>query len=238
MKEPVWYAYKGKKYNGTSPAFYAVSQFDWAVMVEQHFELIKQEIDNYVQQFDDSFEPYFNSTLVDRFKSWKTSHFIFWSKRFKENCKAIPKTIALMEKIPGLTTLGISVLEADSHIKPHYGDTNGIIRCHLGISIPEKAPACALKVGDQLVGWEPGKLILFCDAWYHEAWNKSNKPRYVLIFDVIHPDYIAQKKTICANVRSWLDLQKFYEKYPRFRKAPVWLKIFMRQCFRIKYMFG
>jgi len=236
--EPVWYAYNGKKYEGEFPGFFDVKDFGWATIVEENYPLIKTELDAYIQKQSGTFEPYFNKTLVNHFKSWKTSNFIFWSKKVKQNASEIPETIKIFEKIPGLTTLAISVLEPAGHIQPHRGDTNAIIRCHLGLHVPADSPTCALKVRDEVKGWNEGKLLLFCDAWEHEAWNKAEIPRYVLIFDVIHPHYLSQKRKICANVRSWLDLQKWYERSPRLRKAGRRVKIFTRKLLRLKYLFG
>ncbi len=236
--EDVWYAYKGKHYNGELPKFYDVNDFDWVKMIHDNYSIIQQEIEAYITDQTNLFQPYFNSMLVEKLKSWKTSNFIFWSKKVEENCSKIPKTFELFQKIPGLTSMGISVLDANAQIKPHHGDTNAILRCHLGLHIPAEAPTTALKVEDEVRGWAAGELMIFCDAWKHEAWNNANKPRYVLIFDVIHPQYISQKRRICANVRSWLDLQKLYEKRPSFRTSPVFVKIFLRQWLRLKYMFG
>ncbi|CAN5337983.1 hypothetical protein BH10BAC1_BH10BAC1_10440 [soil metagenome] len=236
--EAIWYAYRGKPYTGDFPPFYDVRDFEWTKLIQENYPVIQKEIEEYIQQQTNLFQPYFNSTLVEKLKSWKTSNFIFWSKKVKENCSKIPKTVQLFQQIPGLTSLGISVLEADAHIKPHHGDTNAIIRCHLGLKIPAKEPTTAIKVGEITKGWTEGELLLFCDAWMHEAWNKADQPRYVLIFDVIHPHYLLQKKNICANVRSWLDLQKVYENQEFIRKSPKILKIFLRQCLRLKYIFN
>jgi aspartyl/asparaginyl beta-hydroxylase (cupin superfamily) len=236
--EEIWYAYKGKKYAGSFPPFYQNDAFDWTQKIHDNFAVINREIDAYIKEQSGSFEPYFNTTLVNQFKSWKVSNFIFWTKRINENCAKIPQTMKLVESIPGLTTLGISILEPGGHIKPHHGDTNAIIRCHLGLRVPASAPDCALRVKNEIQGWENGRLMLFCDAWEHEAWNKTHEARYVLIFDVIHPDYLGQKKKICANVRSWLDLQKLYERKPHLRNAKRRVKIFLRQYLRLKYMFG
>ena len=36
--------------------------------------------------------------------------------------------------------------------------------------------------------WEEGKVLVFDDSFEHEAWNDSEAPRVVLIFDIWHPD--------------------------------------------------
>lgn len=230
--EPIWYAFRSKHYHGKMPAFYQVNEFEWTKRIESNSETILKELDAFIEAQEKNFQSYFNATLVNRENSWKTANFILWNKFNKENCARIPETLKLFQSINGLTSLAISVLEPNTHIQPHYGDTNAIIRCHYGISVPAQSPDCAIKVKDETKGWQRGKLLMFCDAALHESWNNTNEKRYVLIFDVIHPDYIDQKRKVCSNVRSWLSLQKFYGKYPRYRTAPVWMKKMIRQILR------
>lgn len=234
--EAIWYAFRHKSYAGVLPKFYDANDFEWSKLIIQNYSSIRKEMDEYINQHPELLQPYFNSTLVEKLKSWKTSNFLFWGKEVEQNCSKIPFTHSLFQQIPGLTSLGISVLEAGARIKPHHGDTNAIIRCHLGLTIPADAPISALKVDEELKGWQEGKLLMFCDAWKHEAWNNSDKTRYVLIFDVIHPNYLEQKKEICSNVLSWLDLQSVYEKHSFIRNSPVFIKILLRQCLRMKHL--
>jgi aspartyl/asparaginyl beta-hydroxylase (cupin superfamily) len=234
--EEIWYAYKGKPYKGLQPRFYEEINFDWAKLIENYYPIIKQELTAYIQSKNNSFQPYFNASLVKKNKSWRTSNFIFWGKMVTENCKLIPNTLNVFLQIKGLTSIGISVLESGAHIKPHHGDTNAIVRCHLGLIIPADKPMTAINVDGEIRGWKEGGLLIFCDAWNHEAWNNSDKARYLLIFDIIHPDYLAQKRSVCSNVQSWLDIQKLYEKYKFVKNSPAIIKIVLRQLLRIKYL--
>lgn len=234
----IWYGYKGKPYSGELPPFYRVEEFEWASLIEASYPMIREELEAYIQNHEALFKPYFNSTLSEKPKAWKTSNFIFWSREVKENSTKIPDTYMLFSRIRGLTSMGISMLEPGAAIKPHYGDTDAIIRCHLGLRIPAPSPVTALRVGTEVKGWEEGRLLLFCDAWEHESWNYSEHQRYTLIFDVIHPAHLPQKRRICSNVRSWLDLQKVYERYAFIRRAPAMVKIIFRQILRLKYIFN
>ncbi len=36
--------------------------------------------------------------------------------------------------------------------------------------------------------WEPGKMLVFDDSLTHEAWNKSDKLRVVLLVDFLTPE--------------------------------------------------
>ena len=44
-----------------------------------------------------------------------------------------------------------------------------------------------MRVGDQTVGWEPGKCVVFDDFYRHEVWNDTDEQRVVLIFDFERP---------------------------------------------------
>jgi aspartyl/asparaginyl beta-hydroxylase (cupin superfamily) len=56
--------------------------------------------------------------------------------------------------------------------------------CHLPLIIPE---GCKFRVGNDVREWVPGKAWVFDDTIDHEAWNNSDKPRAVLIFDIWNP---------------------------------------------------
>ena len=47
---------------------------------------------------------------------------------------------------------------------------------------------CGLKVADETRVPEEGRLMVFDDTWQHSAWNDSDEPRVVLIFELWHPE--------------------------------------------------
>ena len=48
-----------------------------------------------------------------------------------------------------------------------------------------------MRVGDQMVHWEPGKCVVFDDFFHHEVWNDTDEERVVLIFDFERPMRLA-----------------------------------------------
>jgi beta-hydroxylase len=102
-------------------------------------------------------------------------------KIIPEHARECPKTTATVERIPGMKTAGFSMLGAGCTIKPHVGYTDAVLRCHLGLIIPEGD--CALKVGDTIHRWKPGEAFVFDDRVTHEAWNRTDGSRYVLLVD-------------------------------------------------------
>ena len=78
-----------------------------------------------------------------------------------------------------------SLLKPGHHIKPHYGLSNHSLTVHLPIITPGNGE---LIVGGEKRQWQQGKLIAFDDSFLHEAINRSDEERVVLIFSVWHPE--------------------------------------------------
>ena len=60
------------------------------------------------------------------------------------------------------------------------GWTNEVLRVHIGLECPGKA---YLKVEDEVIEWEDGKLFVFDDTKLHEAHNSASKERVVFLLD-------------------------------------------------------
>ena len=222
--QKTWYSYKGGQYDDGPPYFSFSQTHPWAKKLEDNFQVIKPEIENFMQSQGSSLEPYFNSDLIDKKSSWKVGEFYFWSKKQEANCKYIPELDKILKSIPGFMSAGVSVLEANTDIIGHYGDTNTTLRVHFGLKIPSKYPECGIQVGNEESGWEEGKVLIFCDANFHRAWNHSNSVRYVLIIDVMKEQFLSDKKNICANILSLIELQKLEYKRPFVIKLPWFIR--------------
>ena len=81
-------------------------------------------------------------------------------------------------------TAYFSILEARTRIPPHTGVTNTRLTVHLPLIVP---PGCGFRVGSETREWVPGKAWVFDDTIEHEAWNESDTPRAILIFDIWNP---------------------------------------------------
>ena len=76
------------------------------------------------------------------------------------------------------------LLKPRTRIPPHTGETNVRLIAHVPLIVPEK---CGFRVGNTTREWVPGQAFVFDDSIEHEAWNESDKPRAVLIFDIWNP---------------------------------------------------
>lgn len=123
--------------------------------------------------------------------AWEAFFFYRHGERFDANHERCPRTSSVLEslglvRIPGQTPeICFSVLAPGTHILPHFGVTNTRTVMHLPLLVPEH---CALNlVGHGEHQWKEGELVLFDDTFLHEAWNRSDTVRIVLLMDCWNP---------------------------------------------------
>lgn len=101
-----------------------------------------------------------------------------------------PRTIAALERTPLVRIrdhapeICFSVLAPGSHILPHRGITNTRLTVHLPLVVPE---GCALKAGGIEHAWQAGQAMVFDDTFEHEAWNRGEGTRIILLMDTWNP---------------------------------------------------
>ena len=60
--------------------------------------------------------------------------------------------------------------------------------------------------------WQEGQVVVFDDTYEHEAWNRSDQTRVVLIFDIWNPHLTEPERAAMSDVTCLLDdLQKAVE---------------------------
>jgi len=123
--------------------------------------------------------------------AWNAYFFCRHGERYDSHAAACPRTAALLDSLP-LTRIRdhapetlFSVLSPGTHILPHTGVTNVRLVTHLPLIVP---PGCALCVGGETHVWQEGRCVTFDDTFEHEAWNRSDETRVVLILDSWNPD--------------------------------------------------
>lgn len=130
-------------------------------------------------------------------RKWSSYHLYKGGRRIDGHCARCPKTTEAIESLPLVRLQGhapevfFSILEPGTHIPPHFGLANYKLAVHLPLLIPD---GCAIRVGDNTQTWAPGKCLVFDDSFEHEAWNRSDEKRAVLIFEVWHPDLSEPEK--------------------------------------------
>ena len=135
--------------------------------------------------------------------SWNGYYFYRHGIRREDNCAACPATARAIDTLPlchvhehGPEVL-YSVFTPGTHLLPHKGVTNTRLVGHLPLIIP---PDCALNVGGEVHVWQPGKVVVFDDTYEHEAWNRSQQTRVVMIFDIWNPHLSEAERAAVADL--------------------------------------
>ncbi|HEY0943185.1 MAG TPA: aspartyl/asparaginyl beta-hydroxylase domain-containing protein [Steroidobacter sp.] len=179
--------------------FFPRESFPWLASLEAATPQITAELEQLLAT-DQKFEPYIqqsadaptrlghpllNDAAWSAFFLWKDGAPVPGSA---ERC---PKTLAALAqlplcRIPGRTpSILFSRLAPGACIPPHTGFLNTRLICHLPLIVP---PGCVLRVGNEQREWRAGEAWVFDDTIEHEAMNRSDQSRVVLIFDIWRPE--------------------------------------------------
>jgi len=113
---------------------------------------------------------------------WRLFGLYLRGRPIDRHCRLCPETARTIAEMPRVTKAAFACLEAGAVIEPHMGHNPRNDRAHLALVIPPGD--CAMRVGGEARGWEPGKATIFQDNQVHEAWNRTASHRYILIVDV------------------------------------------------------
>lgn len=191
--------------------FYEREDFDWVPRVEAETATIRAEIQA-VMKGDGGFQPYLVSDpsrprrdfhgMHDN-PAWSSLHLWENGAPVEANIKRCPRTFELLMDVVPLPHITVrapaimfSLLEAGATIPPHHGAINSRLICHLPLIVP---PDCGFRVGNEVREWREGEMLIFDDTVEHEAWNRSDKDRMVLIFDIWRPELtLAERGAVTA----------------------------------------
>ncbi|MCS6819895.1 MAG: aspartyl/asparaginyl beta-hydroxylase domain-containing protein [Chitinophagales bacterium] len=198
-------------YNGNLPKFYETEDFPELQILSNNWQVIREELFAYESKYGPlhGLSTYSPPDTSDN-SPWSNLYLENFLWRFHKNRKHFPQTCNIINKIPGITFAAFAALNPNGSLKPHYGDTNAVIRCHLGLKIPADHPICGIRVGDEERGWKEGEILLFSEAHLHSVWNNSKERRYIFCIDIIHPRWKNLRWWICARVlgsQSWVFLE-------------------------------
>ena len=181
--------------------FFARDLFPWYEALEARTETIRAEMLAVLQE-DRGLEPFLGHfddklALQDHLRgdkgepAWNAFFFHRHGRRNDANAARCPATIAALEAAPLCRVrdhspeVCFSVLTPGSHILPHRGVTNTRLVTHLPLVVPEGD--LALHVSGETMRWQEGRCFTFDDTFEHEAWNRSDETRVVVLLDVWNP---------------------------------------------------
>ncbi|MBI6557405.1 MAG: aspartyl/asparaginyl beta-hydroxylase domain-containing protein [Nitrospiraceae bacterium] len=165
-------------------------EFDWVARLESAWPEIRAELDQLLEHPEDI--PSFHQISPDQKRiskgdNWKTFGLYVFGKRIEQNCDLCPRTSAAISSIPNMRTAMFSILKPHYHIVPHKGPTRAVVRAHLGIKVPKDWQNVWIRVDDQVLHWQEGKVVLFDDSYEHEVRNDTDELRAVLFLDIDRP---------------------------------------------------
>lgn len=204
----------------STAVFHPRESFPWIEALEARFEVIRKEAierclmaRDHVAPFlslgqDDRKEDYLGGTLA----TWDACFFYRDGQRIDDVHRHCPGTSSALSSLPLVTIrdhapeICFSILGPDTHILPHTGVTNTRLVVHLPLRVPGD---CALRVRGQRHAWREGETVVFDDTFVHEAWNRSNEPRIVLLMDTWNPNLTeAEREGISAIVEGIGDFNR------------------------------
>ncbi|MGA9581952.1 MAG: aspartyl/asparaginyl beta-hydroxylase domain-containing protein [Allosphingosinicella sp.] len=194
--------------------YFERSHFPWLEKIEAKTDVIRGELEALLAEDRSAIRPYVAMepgtpankwSPLDHKLDWGALHLWKDGRRDEAVCARVPKTAAAVEALPlsdlpGRTpTVFFSLLQPGAHLPAHSGVSNVRAIIHLPLIVP---PGCSFRVGGETREWEVGRAWAFDDTIEHEAWNRSDKVRAILIFDVWNP-YISETERDL--------LRRFYE---------------------------
>ena len=175
------------------------AHFSWLEQIEAKTDEIRKELLGLLAVDQTAFLPYIDMqpgtsenkwTSLNRSSDWSALHLWKDGARNEEACRRAPRTADAVEALPlsdlpGRTpTVFFSLLRPGTHLPSHTGVSNVRTIIHLPLVVPE---GCSFRVGGETRQWEEGRAWAFDDTIEHEAWNRSDQVRGILIFDVWNP---------------------------------------------------
>jgi aspartate beta-hydroxylase len=171
----------------------------WAATVQAAFPAIRDEAIGLLREDQRPFEDFIRVRPGDRVENylggidpaWEAFFFFRHGVRYDANHARCPITSQVLESIElchiaeHAPEICFSILKPGTHLLAHYGVTNVRVVMHLPLLVPAD---CALNViGAGEHHWREGELMMFDDTFQHEAWNRSDQYRVILLMDCWNP---------------------------------------------------
>ena len=188
-----------------NPPVFGRDVFDWVPLLESRWEAIRDEALAVLDRPDKvpplrEVSPDHSRIATD--EKWKVFFLFGYGYEMMGNTPRCPVTSELARNVPGLVSAFFSIHTPGTHLPRHYGPTNGMITCHLGLQVPQDRQGCRINIDDADYNWDEGKFLIFDDTYYHEVWNDTAEDRVVLLMHVERP--LRQPGKAVADGFLWL----------------------------------
>jgi aspartyl/asparaginyl beta-hydroxylase (cupin superfamily)/Tfp pilus assembly protein PilF len=192
--------------------FFDRDHFPWLEQLEAATSVIREELEAILVSADPGLSPYIEMppgtprnlwSELDHSPDWSALHLWRDGERIDAVCVRAPRTTELVESLPLANIPGrapavfFSILKAGRQIPPHTGVTNIRTIIHLPLIVPED---CGFRVGGETRQWREGEAFAFDDTIEHEAWNRSDQDRALLILDCWNPHLSTDEQKIILSM--------------------------------------
>ena len=206
LQQPRYYYFPGL----AQVQFFERADFPWLDRVETATADIRAELAEVLRE-ESAFTPYIQADpkrprkdqdgMLDN-PDWSASYLWKNGELVAANARRCPRTLEALDGAP-ITRIAnrspsilFSLLRPGARIPPHCGLVNTRLICHLPLIVPGQ---CSFRVGNDTRDWEEGKAWVFDDTIEHEAWNRSDRTRVILLFEIWRPDLSAEERAlVCA----------------------------------------
>ncbi len=196
--------------------FYDRNTFPWMDELEAATDDIRAELID-VMNDAGAFSPYVTgdanrprndkSGMLNN-PAWSAFYLVKNGDVVPENAVRCPKTMRALQNAPlarvpyRSPSILFSLLKPGAHIPPHNGLVNTRLVCHLPVLVPGK---CDFRVGNDTREWVHGKAWAFDDTIEHEAWNRTDQTRVVLLFDIWRPELTEEERALVVSLFEAID---------------------------------
>lgn len=192
--------------------FFDRQHFPWMERLEAATPVIREELESILAEPDPGLAPYIEMppgtpanlwSDLDHSPDWSALHLWRDGERNDVVCQQAPRTAELVESLPLARIPGrapavfFSILKAGKTIPPHTGVTNIRAIVHLPLIVPDD---CGFRVGGETRQWREGEAFAFDDTIEHEAWNRSDQDRAILILDCWNPHLSEDERDIVLTM--------------------------------------
>ena len=117
---------------------------------------------------------------------WKRFYLKWYGEPLASAQALCPKTVELLNAIPGIKAAMFATLAPNSKLNPHRDPFAGSLRYHLGLITPNSRD-CRIFVDGEEHAWGDGKDVVFDETFVHWVENKTDQTRVILFADVERP---------------------------------------------------
>lgn len=143
-------------------------------------------------------------------RDWRMFVMKAYGATVQENLARCPTVARLLEECPEVLSATFSYLAPGKHIPVHRGPFRGIMRFHVGLSMPRNDAGdlgAVLWIAGEPHMLEDGGTLLWDDTYPHEVLNTTNRVRVALLLDVWRPrqpaDMAALSSVIVGTARAF-----------------------------------